>query len=92
MSIATKSAAAMFAVLAFGAVVSLASNQALANTNGPSSGGGAAPHRPHQPTASQKSYYDPLKRARSAQKCYWLPTVSNGTVTGLHSVCNWVKK
>ncbi len=92
MSIATKSAAAMFAVLAFGAVVSLASNQALANTKGSSGSGGGPPHRPYQPTPGQKTYYNPLDRARSAQKCYWLPTVSNGTVTGLHSVCNWVKK
>ncbi len=94
MSVATKSAAAIFAVLAFGAVVSLASSQALANTKGPSGGGGGATHhRPHQPTPGQKPYYyNPLDRAHSGQKCYWLPTISNGTVTGLHSVCHWVKK
>ena len=75
-----------------GAVVSLVSNDALANTKAPSGGahprppmGGAG--QPHSGPYAGHSANSPWK-----QNCYWLPTVSNGSVSGLQQVCNWVKK
>jgi hypothetical protein len=80
MSISIKSAAATLAVFALAAAVSLASSAALANTKGTGAGGGQRPAPGG--AAGQKS------EPRVQKKCYWLPTVANGTVTGVHAVCS----
>jgi hypothetical protein len=99
MSIMTKAAA----VLALGAVVTLVSNAALANTKGPSGPvrhggggvGGQAGHNPHNPNGHRP--YDPpagyhkLHPVVNKQVCYWLPTIGGGTVTGLEQKCYWTK-
>jgi hypothetical protein len=93
MSITIKSAT--LAAVALAAAVSLTSSDALANTKAPS---GPAPGS-NRGQASQKSggyYYSPYDHRMhhyydkpvAQKKCYWLPTVANGTVTGLHQVCS----
>jgi hypothetical protein len=95
MSITTKLATASLALLALGAVVALGSGQAVANTKGPTThnppgppgagqhpAGGAATH-------PNRGHYDPFKYSREHLKCYWLPTVSNGSISGLEQKCIW---
>jgi hypothetical protein len=73
------------------AALTLGVGVAEANTKGPSSppktirhAGGAA----SQATNTQhQSHYNHFDRYRNQWKCYWLPTVSNGSVSGLEEKC-----
>jgi hypothetical protein len=76
--------------VAFAATVaSLAIGSALANTKGPS----GPPHRPSTgPQYYHHSYYGrPYYPGQHVEKltteCYYLPTVSNGSVSGLEKKC-----
>jgi hypothetical protein len=67
---------------------------AQANTKGPSS---PPQHPPHGGgAATQGSNWQPHWRPygynnhKTHQNCYWLPTVSNGNLSGLEQKCIWV--
>ena len=94
MSITKTRAAAALAAFTLAAVVSFAHGTVQAKTTGPGAGG-SPPYRPHGAyTGSRDPSRHPggIAGQRPSVKCYWLPTVSNGTVTGLHQVCNSVMK
>ena len=87
MSITTRLATAAFAA----AIASLAISSALANTKGPS----GPPSRPSMGGAPAQApgphYYGPHHYYTGGTKftvdCYYLPTVSNGSVSGLEKHC-----
>jgi hypothetical protein len=75
------------------AALTLGLGAAQANIKGPSSppqspsthAGGAASQATQNHCWSHHNYY------AGYTKCYWLPTVSNGSVSGLEQKCIWVK-
>jgi hypothetical protein len=75
------------------AVLALSIGAAQANTKGPSAPPKARPvagNGAGQQHAGGPKYYDPFYRHHRT-KCYWLPTMANGAVTGLEQKCIWVK-
>jgi hypothetical protein len=86
-----------FVALAVGAVVVLASSAGLANTKGPSGpvrhGNGAGAQSPYPYHHHHGGPYIPPPTSGTgilpmAKRCYYLPAISGGTVTGLDQVCN----
>jgi hypothetical protein len=98
MSITLNSIATKVTAIVLAGVVALASTAAMANSTPSPKGGGGGPshrgqgsvphnyhHHPHCHTAGTSCW----NQGKVAQKkCYWLPTIAGGTVTGLHKVCS----
>lgn len=79
-------------VIAALAAFTLGAGIAEANTTGPSS----PPRIPHPGGAASKGTQNHWRPHNSyagqyQQKCYWLPTMSNGSLSGLEEKCIWVK-
>ncbi|MEA2905254.1 MAG: hypothetical protein QOI12_2641 [Alphaproteobacteria bacterium] len=96
MSILIKFTAATAAVFAVAAVVSLTAGSSFANTTPPKPKGGTAHHHPYGYGSGyghkRPHHYGPsqAKTNNVVQKCYWLPTIAGGTVTGLEQKCIWI--
>jgi hypothetical protein len=91
MSVVTKLSKTTFATLAFSAIASLVIAPAAANTRVPF-------HKPTHPASASatgsgpKAGHNSAPRAttdgkKSTGDCYYLPTVTNGSVSGLEKHC-----
>jgi len=74
------------AIVAAGVALVLSIGAAQANTKPPS----PAP-RPHPGGAASQAnninHYNHFHNRQTQWKCYWLPTVNNGSVSGLEQKC-----
>jgi hypothetical protein len=91
MSVATKLSKTAFAALAFSAIASFVADPAAASLTGPK-------HMPSHPASASATGNGPKAGQNSAPRvntsgktstgdCYYLPTVTNGSVSGLEKHC-----